>query len=179
MTAFDSALSATAISSPSGNRASSGPGSIGLFSRQRSSSVHNTSSPTLSASFRHDAIHAPPVPSLPATPSTSSRPSSGQRWGTEPTAIDDMSYPPIKSVTVPHHSKTGKSWLFACRIVPESRPVPSAAGRDVLTSPLACSGTLRQSSLGRMAMAGRGEANAREPHTVWRTWSEFVDFSQR
>lgn len=36
---------------------------------------------------------------------------------------------------------------------------------------------VRTGSLGPMELAGVGEEGAREPHTVWRTWSEFVEFS--
>lgn len=163
------------------------------FTRQRSSSVHNTSSLN-SSPFRHDASHAPPVPSIPSTPTSfmdglRSSPTSSSlarhdsdegASGPSAAALHDALYPPIKSVTVPHHSKSGKSWVFACRIVPESKPAPE----DPCVGPASASvfpGMARRTSsgLGRMTMAGRGEADAREPHTVWRTWTEFVDFSQR
>lgn len=144
---------------------SSGSGSF--FTRARSASFHNSTSP-VSAFFRRDE-EVPPVPSLPSTP--------GRDFGFSSTSlpVESSQYPPIKSVTVPHHSKAGKSWVFACRVVPE------AAARPPLTSEGSSSSAemVRRESLGKMELAGKGVDGAREPHTVWRTWPEFVEFSSR
>lgn len=64
----------------------------------------------------------------------------------------------IESVSVPHFSKSGKQWLFACRVV------PAASAR-------ALGGGQRQ-KLGKMSPAGDSE-----PHTVWRSWQDFLDFA--
>lgn len=72
--------------------------------------------------------------------------------------------PLIKSVTVPHHSKSGKNWLFACRVV----PVPAMATEEG-------KGKAKVYGLGRMEMAN----DSIEPYTVYRSWSECVEFSSR
>ncbi|GAA5855744.1 hypothetical protein JCM9279_004054 [Rhodotorula babjevae] len=86
--------------------------------------------------------------------------SSSASSGTEP--------PYVKSVTVPHYSgSSGKHCMFACRVVPDL---------DVASAPASSSssGTApsRREHLGKMRMAGSGE-----PHTVWRSWQECLDFS--
>lgn len=64
----------------------------------------------------------------------------------------------IESVSVPHFSKSGKQWLFACRVVPAgSEPGPASGQRQ---------------RLGKMSPAGDSE-----PHTVWRSWQDFLDFA--
>ncbi|GAA5865659.1 hypothetical protein JCM3774_004953 [Rhodotorula dairenensis] len=68
----------------------------------------------------------------------------------------------IESVSVPHFSKSGKQWLFACRVVPAGSM--EGAGRPQRLG--------RRQSLGKMSLAGDGE-----PHTVWRSWQDFVDFA--
>ncbi|GAA5976821.1 hypothetical protein JCM10908_005641 [Rhodotorula pacifica] len=67
----------------------------------------------------------------------------------------------IESVSIPHFSKSGKQWLFACRVVPTG---PSATREQPAYS--------RRQSLGKMSLAGDGE-----PHTVWRSWQDFCDFA--
>lgn len=62
----------------------------------------------------------------------------------------------IESVSVPHFSKSGKQWLFACRVVPAGgEPAPGGGQRQ---------------RLGKMSTAGDSE-----PHTVWRSWQDFLD----
>ncbi|ORY74310.1 hypothetical protein BCR35DRAFT_142696 [Leucosporidium creatinivorum] len=150
-----------------------GSGSSNFFTRARSASLHNSS--PVASFFRRDEEAPPPVPSTPQTtssgrdftfPSTSSAPIS---------PIDDALYPPIKSVSVPHHSKAGKNWVYACRVVPEplARPTLAQEASSVSVE------MARRESLGRMELAGKGVDGAREPHTVWRTWTEFVEFSAR
>jgi hypothetical protein len=75
---------------------------------------------------------------------------------------DSFTAAPIKSVSVPHHSKQAKVCLFACRVVPD------------LAAASMPKGLARRGSLGKMRMAGQDE-----PHTVWRTWQEFVDFGAK
>lgn len=127
--------------------------------------------------FRRDEEAPPPVPSLPSTPQTNS----GRDFVFPSTSsapispVDDALYPPIKSVSVPHHSKAGKNWVYACRVVPEPLARPSLAREASAVS----EEMARRGSLGRMELAGKGVEGAREPHTVWRTWTEFVEFSAR
>ncbi|SCZ93533.1 BZ3500_MvSof-1268-A1-R1_Chr6-3g08722 [Microbotryum saponariae] len=95
--------------------------------------------------------------------------------------IEDWLYPPIQSVCVPYHSKQDRHCYYACRVVPV--PDPSA---NNACSPVSCNASFSPASFfssngrppsvttGKMAMA-----NAREPHTVFRRWSEFVDFRAR
>ncbi|KAK4053431.1 hypothetical protein OIV83_001597 [Microbotryomycetes sp. JL201] len=134
--------------------------------RPRSSSMHQPSS-SHSRVPLFDASTLPPLPSLPPTPAQASR--------SQPEEVppDTRRYRPlIKSVTVVHHIKTGKSWAFACRVIPAaSAPLDHA---DAMNVP-----TRRRESLGRMAMAGRLEYELREPYTVYRTWGDFVELSSQ
>lgn len=126
------------------------PPSPGLFSRARSNSVHSS---LTGYTKSHDA--PPPVPSLssPISPSTLH-------------PIPERPWVKVKSCSVPHHTKNAAGkWVYACRVVPQVE-----AGKVV-------SNMSDKDALGPMAMAGMGDA--REPYTVWRTWSEFVDFSGR
>ncbi|GAA5910249.1 hypothetical protein JCM8208_003481 [Rhodotorula glutinis] len=82
-------------------------------------------------------------------------------------ASSTVELPFIKMVTVPHYSGSSKHCMFACRVVPdlEVLSVPSTSS----SSGMAPS---RRENLGKMRIAGSGE-----PHTVWRSWQECLDFS--
>ncbi|KAL8286394.1 hypothetical protein RQP46_004411 [Phenoliferia psychrophenolica] len=133
-----------------------------FFARARSNSLHSLSSSS-SSIRRQDESAPPPVPSI---PTTFSQPSP-VRGPAPPSARDTVAC--IRSVSVPHHAKSGGKWVFACRVVPDG----CAGGSQEAVS------MTRAGSLGRMQIAGTGSDGAREPHTVWRSWGEFVDFSTR
>lgn len=120
-----------------------------FFSRTRTTSLHSNALPL--------ALSNKPVPPLPLN--LSSTPASFE---------PETSLSLIKSISVPHHSKLGGKWMWACRVVPE------IATGDKLSSsaPL----MHRQGSLGKMEMAVDNDGG---PYTVWRKWEEFVDFSTR
>ncbi|KAM0788462.1 hypothetical protein ACM66B_001595 [Microbotryomycetes sp. NB124-2] len=137
--------------------------------RPRSSSMHQPSSSHSRVPF-FDASTLPPLPSLPPTPAQASRSATDN----EPAASDSKRYRPlIKSVAVVHHIKTGKSWAFACRVIPDASTATDN-GDGAAPPPMR-----RRESLGRMAMAGRLEYELREPYTVYRTWGDFVELSSQ
>ncbi|GAA6017921.1 hypothetical protein JCM11491_001218 [Sporobolomyces phaffii] len=147
-----------------------------FFARLRSNSFHNSafpSSASTSAFRRQRECSPPPVPSISSTPRNSRivsnsscklSPPSVRNTDNAP-ALPSVVVPLIKSVTVPHHSKSGKNWLFACRVV----PVSAAAAFAVEGK-----GKARVYGLGKMEMA-----NDHEPYTIYRSWSECVEFSSR
>ncbi|KAK4058465.1 hypothetical protein OIO90_000626 [Microbotryomycetes sp. JL221] len=159
--------------------------------RPRSSSMHQ---PSMSQNRIRalDAPDLPPLPSMPPTPAQADREllqlSQAQRQSTTFSgtsksssgsggSFDMRARPLIKSVNVTHSTKTGKSWAFACRVIPDASNLAELNG--VVSSDLTPSSTTSANNLGRMAMAGRLEYELREPYTVWRTWGEFVDLSSR
>ncbi|GAA5932760.1 hypothetical protein JCM1841_006395 [Sporobolomyces salmonicolor] len=155
----------TAVPSPAGSPTTSA--SSAFFSRLRSNSLHS-SEPSTPSLLRSDSS-IPPVPALPSTPTSTSwfrpdlnlSPPSSRKLAAS-SRPSSASLPLIKSVTVPHHSKSGKNWLFGCRVVPVQDDDAKGKARS------------KRNSLGRMEMA-----NEREPYTVYRSWSECVDFSTR
>ncbi|GAA6000337.1 hypothetical protein JCM10207_007968 [Rhodosporidiobolus poonsookiae] len=130
-----------------------------FFGRLRSNSLHS-SAPFASSSLRRSASPPPPMPAVPSTPSST------LSLRSDYLAQGPSSHPlrPVKNVTVPHYAKSGRHTLYACRVVPEALVAVEGAPSPKMHS--------RRESLGRMQMAGEGE-----PHTVWRSWSEFVDFA--
>ncbi|GAA5946327.1 hypothetical protein JCM3775_007105 [Rhodotorula graminis] len=148
-----------------------------FFGRQRSHSLR-PSQPV--SSLDGSAAAGPSTPaSISASSAGSGYLSSSVQSSTASTAPSSLSSsassrvePPlilIKSVTVPHYSSSsGKHCLFACRVVPDL-DVASAASPSTSLSGTAPS---RREQLGKMRMAGTGE-----PHTVWRSWQECLDFS--
>ncbi|BGP01293.1 hypothetical protein NBRC10513v2_002245 [Rhodotorula toruloides] len=144
-----------------------------FFPRAQSDSLHQGSTQAGPSTQHRSLSPPPPLPSGPSTPlstaptdyfssSLYSSTSSSAASSLHPMAAtaDSSIAALIKSVSVPHHSKQGKLCLFACRVVPDlgaAAAVPRHA---------------RRGSLGKMRMAGQDE-----PHTVWRTWQEFVEFS--
>ncbi|GAA5869420.1 hypothetical protein JCM16303_000461 [Sporobolomyces ruberrimus] len=151
------------------------PTTNAFFARLRSNSLHNSAFPSSSSSSSHPRrqreCSPPPVPSISSTPRNSrvvsntscklSPPSLRTARDHELPPSPSIAVPLIKSVTVPHHSKSGKNWLFACRVVPVAA---ATEGK----------GKARVHGLGKMEMA-----NDQEPYTVYRSWSECVDFSAR
>ncbi|GAA5898686.1 uncharacterized protein JCM6883_003389 [Sporobolomyces salmoneus] len=146
--------------------------SSAFFARLRSNSLHNNVHPSSSSTSRRQReCSPPPVPSITTTPRNSrivsnsscklSPPSSRNAPESIPPS-PSTAIPFIKSVTVPHHSKSGKNWLFACRVVPVSTSSEEAKGKA------------RVYGLGKMELA-----NDNEPYTVYRSWSECVEFSSR
>ncbi|BGO90133.1 hypothetical protein NBRC10512_004071 [Rhodotorula toruloides] len=144
------------------------------FPRARSDSLHQGSTQAGPSGQHRSLSPPPPLPSGPSTPLSAaptdyfssflySSTSSSAASSLHPMSAtaDSSTAAPIKSVSVPHHSKQGKLCLFACRVVPDLGPA-AAVPR----------GHARRGSLGKMRMAGQDE-----PHTVWRTWQEFVEFS--
>ncbi|GAA5983114.1 hypothetical protein JCM11641_004917 [Rhodosporidiobolus odoratus] len=142
--------------------------SSSFFGRLRSNSLHS-SAPSVPSSLRRSASPPPPMPSLASFPLASSASLHvdylSQSQEALPSTSSAPTCPPIKNVTIPHFSKSGKRALFACRVVPDVVAQNDGAHRPA---------HVRRESLGRMMLAGEGE-----PHTVWRTWSEFVEFSSR
>lgn len=57
------------------------------------------------------------------------------------------------------------------RIVPDVREQEQSGIDDDIKSLL--------TNLGRMEMAGEGKDGRLVPHMVWRTWAEFLAFSER
>ncbi|GAA6057827.1 hypothetical protein JCM3770_004295, partial [Rhodotorula araucariae] len=169
---FGDAATAYATPSPATPRsAASAPAPHTFFGRIRSNSMHS-SHPSMSRACNTP----PPTFSGPSTPSSMSASSGGgylssSLHSSTSTAASSVfpsptDAPPfIKAVTVPHHSGSGKHCLFACRVVPDLEvSSPPAEPREKAYS--------RRESLGKMRMAGMGE-----PHTVWRSWQECLDFS--
>lgn len=71
-------------------------------------------------------------------------------------------------------------WVYACRVVPEIEPLGEGGVVAAQAETAAGSASIsRSSSLGRMEMAGLGQDGAREPYTIWRSWSDFVELSGR
>ncbi|SCV67656.1 BQ2448_5267 [Microbotryum intermedium] len=105
---------------------------------------------------------------------------SADESGTTSSTIEDWLYPPIQSVRVPYHSKQDRHCYYACRVVPV--PEPSANACSPVSGNASFSPASSFSSNGRPPSVTTGKmamANAREPHTVFRRWSEFVDFRAR
>ncbi|BGP14394.1 hypothetical protein JCM10213v2_002341 [Rhodosporidiobolus nylandii] len=145
--------------------------STSFFGRLRSNSLHS-SVPTTRSSLRRSASPPPPMPAFPSTPYAASSSASLRYDYLSRSGSPHGSHvpcPPIKSVTIPHLSKAGKRPLYACRVVPEAPELDSCLEKTVVGRSHA-----RRESLGRMSLAGEGE-----PHTVWRTWQEFVDFGSK
>ena len=140
-----------------------------FFARLRSNSFHNTAvhPSTSSSSRRQRECSPPPVPSISSTPRNSRIISNSSCKLSPPSfrVAGDLHLsrviPLIKSVTVPHHSKSGKNWVFALRVT----PIPALNEGK---------GKARVYGLGKMEMA-----NDQEPYTVYRSWSECVEFSTR
>ncbi|BGP23303.1 phox-like domain-containing protein [Rhodotorula toruloides] len=144
-----------------------------FFPRARCDSLHQGSTRAGPSTQHRSLSPPPPLPSGPSTPHSAaptdyfgsslySSTSSSAASSLHPmSATTDSSIAaPIKSVSVPHHSRQGKLCLFACRVVPDL-----GAAANVPR------GHARRGSLGKMRMAGQDE-----PHTVWRTWQEFIEF---
>ncbi|GAA5998303.1 uncharacterized protein JCM10292_001108 [Rhodotorula paludigena] len=138
-----------------------------FFGRLRSNSLASNSHGP-----RRSGTPPPPLPSGPSTPSSLAASSatdylnSASSSSTAPSSVMSIGDTLlIKTVSIPHHSGSGKHCLFACRVVPVASPVSSP-----LEGP--ARGHSRRESLGKMALAGHGE-----PHTVWRSWQDFVDFA--
>ncbi|BGP38470.1 hypothetical protein JCM10449v2_002404 [Rhodotorula kratochvilovae] len=167
---FGDAATAHTTPSPATPRSATTAPPHTFFGRLRSSSLHS-SHPAMVR-----ACDTPPSTfSGPSTPSSMSASSGGDylssslhsSTSTAPSSVfpSPGDAPFIKAVTVPHHSGSGKHCLFACRVVPEIDVVsPPVEPRERVHS--------RRESLGKMRMAGTGE-----PHTVWRSWQECLDFS--
>ncbi|GAA5936146.1 PX domain-containing protein [Sporobolomyces koalae] len=162
--------SALASPLPSPTVPTPGAPSSTFFGRYRSNSLHNSVHPSASSSSRRlRECSPPPVPSISSTPRNSRVISAASCRLSPPSArvaqsVDaeaTSAVPLIKSVTVPHHSKSGKNWLFACRVVPV-QAVSEGKGKT------------NAYGLGKMEMA-----NDHEPYTVYRSWSECVEFATR
>jgi len=141
-----------------------------FFGRTRSHSLRPSQ---LAPSLDGSAAAGPSTPTSSAgsdylSSSVQSATSTAPSSTSSSTSSSRIEPPFVKSVTVPHYSgASGKHCMFACRVVPDL---------DVASASFSSSsnGTApsRREHLGKMRMAGTGE-----PHTVWRSWQECLDFS--